>query len=136
MKRILSLFLSIVMVFSLAACGQRSGTPVTEPAAASSAAVQTAPQEPSGQTADGNILVAYFSWADNAVSADDVNAVTSPSVIPPGKVQQLAGWVQEATGGDLFAIRVTDPYPSDWDACLDRANEERCNDSGQRLRRT
>ena len=72
-----------------------------------------------------NILVAYFSWADNAVLDDDVDAISSPSVIPPGNVQQLAGWVQEETGGDLFSIRVTDPYPSDWDACLDRANEER-----------
>ena len=72
-----------------------------------------------------NILVAYFSWADNAVLDDDVDAISSPSVIPPGNVQQLAGWVQEETGGDLFSIRVTDPYPSHWDACLDRANEER-----------
>ena len=64
-----------------------------------------------------NILVAYFSWADNAVLDDDVDAISSPSVIPPGNVQQLAGWVQEETGGDLFSIRVTDPY--------DRANEER-----------
>lgn len=67
-------------------------------------------------------LVAYFSWADNAVLADDVGAVASPSVIPLGNVQQLAGWVQEETGGDLFSIRVTDPYPRDWDECLARAN--------------
>ena len=70
-------------------------------------------------------MVAYFSWADNAILADDVDAVASPSVIPPGNVQQLAEWVQEETGGDLFSIRVTDPYPSDWDECLARANEER-----------
>lgn len=78
-----------------------------------------------GSASNGNVLVAYFSWADNAVLADDVDAVSSPSVIPPGNVQQLAGWVQEETGGDLFSIRVTDPYPSDWDECLDRANQER-----------
>ena len=64
---------------------------------------------------------------------DDVDAVSSPSVIPPGNVQQLAGWVQEETGGDLFPIRVTDPYPSDWDACLDRANEERAKDARPEL---
>ena len=80
-----------------------------------------------------NILVAYFSWADNAVLDDDVDAVSSPSVIPPGNVQQLAGWVQEETGGDLFSIRVTDPYPSDWDECLDRANEERAEDARPEL---
>lgn len=69
--------------------------------------------------------MAYFSWADNAILADDVDAMASPSVVPPGNVQQLAGWVQDETGGDLFSIRVTDPYPSDWDECLARANEER-----------
>lgn len=34
-------------------------------------------------------------------------------------------WVQEETGGDIFSIQVTDPYPSDWDECLERANQER-----------
>ena len=69
--------------------------------------------------------MAYFSWADNAILAEDVDAVASPSVIAPGNVQQLAGWVQEETGADLFSIRVTEPYPSDWDDCLARANQER-----------
>lgn len=77
--------------------------------------------------------VAYFSRADNAVLAEDVDAVASPSVISPGNVQQLAGWVQEETGGDLFSIRVTDPYPSDWDDCLARANEERGADARPEL---
>lgn len=81
----------------------------------------------------GNILVAYFSWADNAVLDDDVDAMTSPSVIPPGNVQQLAGWVRDETGGDMFSIRVTDPYPSDWDECLDRANEERAEEARPEL---
>ena len=60
---------------------------------------------------DGKVLVAYFSWADNAVLAGDVDAITSPSVVPPGDVQQLAGWVQEETAGDLFSIRVTGSLP-------------------------
>lgn len=81
----------------------------------------------------GNILVAYFSWADNAVLDDDVDAMTSPSVIPPGNVQQLAGWVRDETGGDMFSIRVTDPYPGDWDECLDRANEERAEEARPEL---
>lgn len=96
--------------------------------------VNTVPEtEEDSNASNGNVLVAYFSWADNAILADDVDAVSSPSVIPPGNVQQLAGWVQEETGGDLFTIRVTDPYPSDWDACLDRANEERSEDARPEL---
>ena len=89
--------------------------------------------EENGAESNGNVLVAYFSWADNTILDDDVDAVSSPSVIPPGNVQQLAGWVQEETGGDLFSIRVTDPYPSDWDECLDRANQERGEDARPEL---
>ena len=64
---------------------------------------------------------------------ENVDAVSSPSVTAPGNVQELAGWVQEETGGDLFSIRVTDPYPSDWDACLERANDERGEDARPQL---
>ncbi len=92
---------------------------------ASNSSLDSASAEGQTSGSSSRILVAYFSWADNAVLADDVDAVTSPSVISPGNVQQLAGWVQEITGGDLFSIQVTDPYPSDWDACLTRANQER-----------
>lgn len=73
---------------------------------------------------ESGVLIAYFSWAQNAVMADGADAVTSPSVSDPRNVQQLAGWIQEETGGDLFSIQVTDPYPRDWDACLERANQE------------
>ena len=94
---------------------------------ADTAAADTTPADPS------RILVAYFSWADNAVLEDDVDAVTSPSVIPPGNVQQLAGWEQDENGGDLFTNRVTDPYSSDWDECLDRAHQEREEDARPEL---
>lgn len=145
MKKIMAFFLAASML-SLAACSSGTG-PAEESAAepeasestgtsvpvslesdaesAAPASEETSTAESGGEETGTNILVAYFSWADNAVLADDVDAVASPSVVPPGNVQQLAGWVQEETGGDLFSIQVTDPYPSDWDACLSRANEER-----------
>ena len=43
---------------------------------------------------------------------EEVDAVTSPQRGAPGNVQQLAAWVQEATGGGLFSIQVTDPTPA------------------------
>lgn len=82
----------------------------------------------------GDILVAYFSWADNAIaSASDVDLTSTPSVSSSGNVEELAQWVSEATGGDLFSIRVRDPYPNDWDGCLDRANTERAEDARPEL---
>lgn len=100
-----------------------SSRPESSQVAAESAA------EEGSQTAGSGVLIAYFSWAQNAVIEGEVDAMTSPSVSDPGNVQQLAGWIQKETGGDLFSIRVTDPYPSDWDACLERANEERGQDA-------
>ena len=156
MRRIGSLFMALTLILSLAACGSTeegtsgsessvsvSGqeTPASDSAEDAESGADTADTaeetaaagdtEESSQ--DSRILVAYYSWADNAILAENVDAVASPSVIPPGNVQQLAGWVQEATGGDLFSIQVTDPYPSDWDACLERANQERGNDARPEL---
>ena len=131
MKNVLSLFLAIAAAFSLTACSttENQGNGASAAFESSSAVMEQEMPDPdlseTSKGPGGSVLVAYFSWADNAVLADDVDAVTSPSVIPPGNVQQLAVWVQEETGGDLFSIRVTDPYPSDWDECLARANEER-----------
>lgn len=109
----------------------------TEAAASDNSQVdgQEENSEASGTAANGdsNILVTYFSWADNAILEEDVDAVTSPSVIAPGNVQELAGWVQEQTGGDLFSIRVAEPYSSDWDECLSRANDERGEDARPEL---
>ena len=141
MKKVLSLFLVITMLLSFAACSTAGNQGSSSPEASESSSAASTQETPDSSSSEmgnsspeslengeepcNNILVAYFSWADNAILADDVDAVASPSVIPPGNVQQLAGWVQEKTGGDLFSIRVTDPYPSDWDDCLVRANEER-----------
>lgn len=119
MKKLISTLLIAAVMLTLASCGTAPDAESTPGAAA--------------PVDGGEVLVAYFSWADNAILADDVDAVSSPSVISPGNVQQLAGWVQEATGGDIFSIRVTEPYPSGWDECLSRANEERGADARPEL---
>ncbi len=137
MKKVISFFLALTMIISLAACSatEEQANSSSESSESSSSEMNASAPESSetGDEPGSNILVAYFSWADNAILSDDVDAVASPSVIPPGNVQQLAGWVQEETGGDLFSIRVTDPYSSDWDECLDRANRERGDDARPEL---
>ena len=139
MKKLLSLLLAAAAALPLAACGAVGGPPAPSPSPAPGVEAErpatggdSDSQVPEG-AGESNILVAYFSWADNSALDGDVDAVSSPSVIPPGNVQQLASWVQEETGGDLFVIRTADPYPSDWDACLARANEERGNDARPEL---
>ena len=149
MKKILSPLLALALAIVFAACqaapnssvlsspapseSSQLSSAVEEGAASSSqlaepseAPAESSALENSSETGEnGGVLIAYFSWAENAVLEEGVDAMTSPSVSDPGNVQQLAGWIQEETGGELFSIQITDPYPSDWDACLERANEER-----------
>ena len=87
--------------------------------------------EPQPETQENKILIAYFTWAENTVvddpSAVDVDATTSASVLVPGHVAQMAGWIQSETGGDLFSIVAAEPYSSDYDECLDRAADEKAD---------
>lgn len=160
MRRWMAVTLAALMVLSLAACtggqqeeqsaaaetteqGQEVSSEDAEQSQTASVEEPTsteqqpedstsAEQQPTSEQESG-VLVAYFSWADNAVIDGEVDAVASPSVTAPGNVQQLAQWVSERTGGDLFSIQVTEPYSSDWDACLERANQERAEDARPEL---
>ena len=152
MRRWMAVTLAAFMVLSLAACAgsqqeeQSASAEATEQSQSASvqeeeepASTEQQPEEPASSTEQpsdaqqSGVLVAYFSWADNAVIEGEVDAVASPSVTAPGNVQQLAQWVSERTGGDLFSIQVTDPYSSNWDACLERANQERAEDARPEL---
>ena len=53
---------------------------------------------------DSNVLVAYFSWSGNG--------------------QQMAKWISEETGGELFRIVPSEAYGEDFDSCADRAKNE------------
>ncbi len=134
MRKLIGIGMIVILLAALTACKEEESSG-KESFAAPSVTPQTSEQDSAAsQSLDqGKVLVAYFSWADNAVLDEDVDAVASPSVVSPGNVQELAGWVQEETGGDLFSIRVTEPYPSDWDACLDRANQERGENARPKL---
>ena len=59
-----------------------------------------------------NILVAYFSWS--------------------GNTEEMATYIQEQTGGDLYEIQPVTPYPEDYNECGDVALEERDNNARTR----
>lgn len=128
MKRILTVILVFVCLFSMTACSSKENT------VKQSSDRQTI-QEPV-TTRGEKILVAYFSWAENAIIDGEVDAVTSPSVTAPGNVAQMADWIQEKTGGNSFPIQVKEPYSSDWDDCLEGANKERSDNARPKLKKS
>ncbi|MFZ7101408.1 MAG: flavodoxin [Peptococcaceae bacterium] len=145
MNKFLLFTLAVLMVFAVTACGttEAPGTEADRPEQSSNAFAPSEVAKPSGEqepegigpksetdlaSGGSNVLIAYFTWAENTVVENpdevDVDAITSASVLPPGNTAKLAGWIQEATGGDLFSIITAEPYSSDYDECLDQAIEE------------
>lgn len=67
----------------------------------------------SSVSGDSKVLVAYFSWSGNG--------------------QQMARWISEETGGELFRIVPSEPYGEDFDSCADRAKNELDNETRPEL---
>lgn len=104
-KRLISVLLASAMALALAACGQSGSSTGTDGGA------DTSTDEGTGMDASGgsNILVAYFSWS--------------------GNTEEMATYIQEQTGGDLYEIQPVIPYPEDYNECGDVALEERDNNA-------
>lgn len=90
----------------------------------------TAEAESSEAGAQSSLLVAYFSYAENAALPDDVDASASASIQPwngalTGNTGVVADMIAQATGADLFSIRTVEQYPDTYDATLDQGQQER-----------
>lgn len=97
-------FLLVIMAMAavLAACGG----PDSDGSASAEA--------DSAAKADGNILIVYFTVAENS----QVDAVSSASAIEyegeyKGNVRVLAELIQDEVGGELYSIRTSTEYPAD-----------------------
>lgn len=122
MKKLLSLLLSMTLVFSLAACSGgttssegNSSEPSSETSVTSEEPSSSeVPEEPAEPTEEaGGTLVSYFSWS--------------------GNTEQMAQMIQAETDGDLFEIEPATPYTDDYNTLLDVAQEEQDNDARPEL---
>lgn len=89
----------------------------------------TAEAESSEAAAQSSLLVAYFSYAENAALPDDVDVSASASIQPwngalTGNTGVVADMIAQATGADLFSIRTVEQYPDTYDATLDQGQQE------------
>ena len=165
-KKLTALFLCAALIAALTACAGKdegpahSGEPAVQSEAESSSSetsdLETSKtdnrqesslsgenkagentEETEAEAPDTNILIAYFTWAENThvenPEAVDVDATTSASVLPPGNTAKMANWIRERAGGDLFSIVVEEPYSDDYDGCLDRAADEKAENARPEL---
>ncbi len=111
MKKMTTLFLSVLMIFSFAACGsQNNGNDVStsrdanegtqEPAQQSEEIPTETPTEASGEesageleTTGGKTLVVYYSAT--------------------GNTEEVANYIVAATGADIFELEPVEPYSDD-----------------------
>ncbi len=119
MRKLLAMILvTVLAVMSLTACGNAGNEKAKE---------QTKPES----AADAKVLVAYFTRIGNTDGGfpEGVDAVTSASLQQTddglkGNAQMIAEWIADETGGDLFAVESEDLYPADYNATVDKAQED------------
>ncbi len=95
--------------------------------------------EAAGETGSGtNMLVAYFSYAENAELPEGADASSSASIQSwngnvTGNTGVIASMIAETTGADLFSIQTVEKYPDTYDATLDQGQEEQSADARPEL---
>lgn len=140
MKKKLSLILMLVLMLSLAACGGGTDSPATSstppavtdtpPASSTTDPEPSDTTEPAGDSpaaaGDGNgILIAYFGVpeTDGTDTVANASRVATENGVE-GNCQFIAQAIQQAVGGDLFAIETVQEYPGTHQPLLDFAYDE------------
>ena len=139
MKRITTLLLSLLLMYSLAACGsQREETENNESSSTENTSTSTestepseteSAQEPTENLSESNILIVYFSRYGNTEYSDNVDATTSASIVADGNerygtTEYVANLIQQNVGGDIHLIETVTPYTADFDELRDVNHEE------------
>lgn len=132
MKKSISLLLTVMLIFSLAACSaneQNTSTPSNKDRGQESTVTSTEESSTENTASTGsNILIVYFSVPED-VDTDGVDAVAGASVVVKdgeklGNTEYVTRLIQETIGGDLFRIETVEPYPLDHDPLVDQAADE------------
>ena len=138
MKRLAVLLLAIALTASFTACGNSTNSFTLVPNSQSAASSQNETSLPASQNAEdsepvdassgkseSNILIAYFTAAENSgVDAIASASYTTISGSAVGRVRALADMIEAETGGELFSIQTQTVYPADGGELIDFAAEE------------
>lgn len=136
MKRTLSLLLSLMMVLSLTACSgnENSSSSQVSSAAPESSAAESSASESSSE-ASSEISSEAPSSSEVSSQAQDTGSGSSVLVVyysATGNTAQVAQYIADATGGDLFEIQPVEPYTDDdlnWTDDNSRVSQEHADES-------
>ena len=125
-KKILSIILAAVLLFSLAACSQKTEKENTT--AVSQTATDNIPEssENTENSTDKKILVIYFSSA-NTTDVDVVSSAT-PKAGGAGATGYIANYIHQKVGGDIEKLTPVKDYDTSYNVTLDEAKAERDSD--------
>ena len=118
-KKLLSLSLAAVMAMSLAACGQSDATDDSQSAGPNQEETSTPAPTPTPENGEDTS-------APDASEPEDSQSGENGGVLvvyysATGNTEAVAGYIAEATGGDLFELEPAEPYT---DEDLNYSNED------------
>ena len=132
MKKILAVFMSLILVFAFAACSNQQSEPNTSS--------QTSENTPAPNNTNGKNLVVYFSMPEttdpNNMTTEEDNSVVVIDGEVLGNTQYMAYVIQETVGADIFRIEPETPYPTDHDELVDLASEEQSDNARPAIKDT
>lgn len=135
MKRAISVLLSLTMLFSLTACGGNgSSSSQASSSAPESSAVESSSSQPSSSS-ESEVSSEVSSEAPVSSQAQDTGSGSSVLVVyysATGNTAQVAQYIADSTGGDLFEIQPVEPYTDDdlnWTDDNSRVSQEHADES-------
>lgn len=117
--------LILLLSFTVTACGGNEESNNSNNNSNSKSSSNSSTSGKAQVKTSGNVLVAYFTAAENsgvdAVASASYSEVNGEAV---GRVRALADMIQAKTGGELFSIQTSVVYPADGGELIDYAQKE------------
>ena len=113
MKKLTAILLSVLLVFSLAACGNNQQATDTTPEPSSEPVSETTSEPEKAEQSSETSSASQSENEDNTVDTD-VESTGGKTLIvyysASGNTESIANYIASATGGDLFEIVPTEIY--------------------------
>lgn len=141
MKRAISVLLSLTMLFSLTACGgngnssSQASSAAPESSAVESSASESSSEASSSSESEVSSEVSSEAPVSSQAQAEDTGSGSSVLVVyysATGNTAQVAQYIADSTGGDLFEIQPVEPYTDDdlnWTDDNSRVSQEHADES-------